>query len=134
MTTIKPFLMFIGKAEEAINLYTSLFDQSEVISMNKYTNEVPGMEGQVMYSEIIIHDLTISVIDSADVHAFTFTPSTSLFVEFDSLGEFDRVYQGLLEGGSILMPLDTYPFSDKYAWLSDRFGVSWQLSLHKVKY
>ncbi len=70
-----------------------------------------------------------SVHDSAAVHAFTFTPSMSLYVRCEDEAEIDRVFAALSAGGQILMPLEQYPFSKKFGWLADRFGVSWQLSL-----
>ena len=59
----------------------------------------------------------------------TFTPALSLFVDCESEQELTRIYPELLEGGSALMPLDNYGFSRKFAWVNDRFGVSWQLNL-----
>lgn len=67
--------------------------------------------------------------DSPIEHDSSFTPSCSIFVEFDSVAELDRVFGALSEDGQILMPLDDYGFSQRFGWLNDRFGVSWQLSL-----
>ena len=68
-------------------------------------------------------------IDSSVQHAFTFTPAMSLYVALESKAEVDRVYEALSEGGEVLMPLDSYPFNERYAWVNDRFGVSWQVAL-----
>jgi predicted 3-demethylubiquinone-9 3-methyltransferase (glyoxalase superfamily) len=68
-------------------------------------------------------------IDSYVRHAFTFTPAISLFVTCQSEAEIDQLFARLSEGGQILMPLDAYPFSEKFAWITDRYGVSWQLTL-----
>ena len=57
----------------------------------------------------------------------SFTPSTSFFVTCESESEVDRLFVALSEGGSVLMGLDSYPFAKRYAWVQDRFGVSWQL-------
>ena len=62
-------------------------------------------------------------------HAFTFTPSISLFVECESEAEMDATFSRLSDGGGVLMPLDNYGFSTRFGWLTDRFGVSWQLNL-----
>ena len=67
--------------------------------------------------------------DSYVQHAFTFTPSMSLFVTCDTEQEVDQAFEKLSEGGQLLMPLDAYPFSPKFGWINDKFGVSWQLSL-----
>lgn len=70
-------------------------------------------------------------IDSSVKHAFTFTPAMSLFVTCDSETEIDEVFAKLSKGGNVFMPLQAYPFAEKFAWCSDRFGVSWQLMLPK---
>jgi predicted 3-demethylubiquinone-9 3-methyltransferase (glyoxalase superfamily) len=62
-------------------------------------------------------------------HGFTFTPSISLFVDCESEAELDAAFGVLSEGGKILMPPSNYGFSTKFTWVSDRFGVSWQLNL-----
>ena len=70
-------------------------------------------------------------IDSAVKHEFTFTPAMSLYVNCESDDEIEKLFKELSMGGNILMPLGAYPFSKKYVWLSDRFGVSWQLSYNQ---
>jgi predicted 3-demethylubiquinone-9 3-methyltransferase (glyoxalase superfamily) len=68
-------------------------------------------------------------IDSPIKHEFTFTPSTSLFVECESDAEIEEVFSRLSSGGNVLMPLGNYGFSTKFGWVKDRFGPSWQLNL-----
>ena len=70
----------------------------------------------------------VKCIDSPIEHAFTFTPSFSLFVECESAADLEMAYTRLSEAGATLMPPDNYGFSERFAWLSDRFGVSWQLN------
>ena len=82
-----------------------------------------------MRADFSIKDLTIMCTDSAIKHGFTFTPSVSLFVDCDSEDEIDRLNSSLSDGGNTFMPLANYGFSRKFAWVSDRFGVSWQLNL-----
>ncbi len=67
--------------------------------------------------------------ESSLTHEFTFTPSMSLFIECESMEEIERVHKSLVDGGAELMPLDNYGFSQKFAWVNDRYGVSWQLNL-----
>ena len=129
MTEVTPFLMFEGKAEEAMTFYMSLFEDSKVISIERYGPNGPGKEGSVVHATFTLAGQRLMCIDSPAKHAFTFTPSTSLFVECESADEVDRLFEKLSAGGSVMMPLDTYPFSKRFAWLADRFGVSWQISV-----
>ncbi len=68
-------------------------------------------------------------IDSNVQHAFTFTPAVSIYVNCDTEAEIDNAFARLSEGGQVMMPLAAYPFATKFAWVADRFGVSWQLAL-----
>ena len=65
--------------------------------------------------------------DSPIKHDFSFTPASSTFVEFDSVAELERAFCVLSASGEVLMPLDNYGFSQRFGWVNDRFGVSWQL-------
>jgi len=127
---VTPFLMFTGRAEEALDRYVELFDDAEVLSLQRYGPEGPGAEGTILHARLRVGDQVLMVFDSPPVHAFDFTPSLSLFVTCESEAEIDRLYAGLSEGGFVMMALSKeHGFAAKYAWLSDRFGVSWQLSL-----
>ena len=128
-TNVTPFLMFEGKAEEAMNLYVSTIPNSKVLEVQRYGADGPGAEGSVMMAKFVVGGLTIFCNDSTVSHAFTFTPSSSLFITCASESEFDRIAATLAEGGQFLMPVDNYGFSRKFGWLNDRFGVSWQLNL-----
>jgi predicted 3-demethylubiquinone-9 3-methyltransferase (glyoxalase superfamily) len=64
---------------------------------------------------------------------FKFNPSVSFFIRCETEAEVDELYDKLSEGGGVLMPLQKYPFSDKYAWITDKYGVSWQLILSEDK-
>lgn len=126
---VAPFLMFEGKAEEAMNFYVSIIPDSRILDMQRYGPEGPGAEGSVMRASFSLGGLTVMCIDSPISHGFTFTPASSLFVTCSSEAEIDRIAAALGEGGQALMPLDDYGFSRKFTWLNDRFGVSWQLNL-----
>ncbi len=120
---LTPFLMFQnGEAEEAMTFYTGLFADGEVVSLDRKP------EGGVQLAVFSIAGQQVRCIDSPPVHEFGFTPSVSLFVRCDSREELDKLWAGLVEGGSALMPLDDYGFGP-FGWTNDRFGVSWQLSL-----
>ncbi|RAJ85321.1 putative 3-demethylubiquinone-9 3-methyltransferase (glyoxalase superfamily) [Chitinophaga dinghuensis] len=129
MQQIVPFLMFEGQADAAIALYTSLFKNSSVEHIKRYGPEGPGKEGSVLHALFTLNGMQVMCIDSYVNHAFTFTPSMSLYVNCTTDEEIDTLFKALSEGGSVLMPLDSYPFSKKFGWVNDRFGVSWQLTL-----
>ncbi len=125
---ITPFLMFVGRAEEAMRFYVSLFEGSEVLSIQRYGPNESGAEGSVMHATFSLAGQPFMCIDSSVEHPFTFTPSISLYVTCESVEEVDRLFARLSEGGQVMMPLDAYPFAERFAWVADRFGVSWQLS------
>jgi predicted 3-demethylubiquinone-9 3-methyltransferase (glyoxalase superfamily) len=129
MQKIKTFLMFDGRAKEAMNYYVSLFEPSGIISVSYYGPGEDGAEGTVRKATFSLKGHEFMCIDSAVKHNFTFTPSLSLFVTCDTEEEIDRLSEKLSEGGSVLMPLAAYPFSKKFCWVADQFGLSWQLSL-----
>lgn len=119
-----------GKAEEAMNFYTSLIKDSEITSITRYgANEPGGDEGTVMQATFTLKGQTFMCIDSNIKHQFTFNPSFSVFIDCDTEEELISLYEELLEGGQALMPLDNYGFSRKFGWVNDRFGVSWQINL-----
>jgi len=127
--TVHPFLMFEGKAEEAMNFYFSLFPAAKILDIKRYGPNQPGPEGSVMKASFSIGNQTVLCTDSFVKHGFTFTPSFSFFVDCASEEEIGRLSASVSEGGATLMPLGEYGFSRKFAWVSDRFGVSWQLNL-----
>ena len=131
MQKITTFLMFIGQAEEAMKMYISLFEQSKVLDITRYGANEAGAEGSVQHATFTLNGQEFMCIDSNIQHEFTFTPSMSLYVRCTTEEEIDRVFAALAQDGQILMPLDRYPFSQRFGWLSDRFGVSWQLSLNQ---
>jgi predicted 3-demethylubiquinone-9 3-methyltransferase (glyoxalase superfamily) len=133
MGTVHPkimtFFMFDGKAEEAMNFYTSIFDKSEIVSIARYEANEPGKEGTVKHATFSLNGQLFSCIDSVVTHDFTFTPAISLYVTCDTEEEIDRLFEKLSQDGAVLMPLAAYPFSEKFGWVQDRYGVSWQLNL-----
>lgn len=126
---ITTFLMFAGQAEAAIHLYTSLFPNSAVLHIDRYGANDMGAEGSVRHAAFSLNGQQFMAIDSSVNHAFTFTPAISLYVTCQTEAEIDVLFAKLSDGGQILMPLAPYPFSAKFGWLADKFGVSWQLSL-----
>jgi predicted 3-demethylubiquinone-9 3-methyltransferase (glyoxalase superfamily) len=126
---IATLLMFTGQAEEAVNFYVSLFNDSALLTLERYGVGEPGVEGSVKRATFRLAGQCYMAIDSPVKHAFDFTSSISLFVECDSEAEIDRLFAALSDGGQTLMRLGNYDFSRKFGWLNDRYGVSWQLTL-----
>ena len=132
MKKVTPFLMFQeGKAEEAMNFYTSLIEDSAITNIVRYGANESGDEGTVMQATFTLKGQEFMCIDSNIKHQFSFTPSFSIFVTCNTEEELDNLYQKLIEGGQALMPIGDYGFSKKFGWLNDRYGVSWQLNLPK---
>jgi predicted 3-demethylubiquinone-9 3-methyltransferase (glyoxalase superfamily) len=123
--------MFSGKAEEAMNHYISIFDQSEIVSIQRYSANEVGVEGTVLQAAFSLNGQLFMCADSNVKHGFTFTPAISLYVTCETEDEIDRVFEKLAQEGTVLMRLATYPFSKKFGWIQDKFGVTWQLSLMK---
>ncbi len=130
VSSIKPFLMFQNNdAEAAMSFYVSLFPDSEIIDIVRYGPGEAGAEGSVHTATFSIAGQKVMCIDSPVKHAFNFTPSFSFFIDCSSEEEQNRLVTGLSEGGAVLMPLGNYGFSRQFAWVSDKYGVSWQLNL-----
>ena len=127
------FFMFVGKqhgkAEEAINYYVSLFKDSEINNIARYGAGEGEPEGTVKHAVFTLNGQQYMAMESSLAHDFTFTPAISIFVICESEEEIDTLYKGLADGGDVLMELNKYPFSEKFGWVQDRYGISWQLNL-----
>jgi predicted 3-demethylubiquinone-9 3-methyltransferase (glyoxalase superfamily) len=130
MTAITPFLMYEGNAEEAVSLYVSLFPDSRIDEIKHYGAEGPGREGDAAMIRFTLAGHPYRALDSTISHGFTFTPAISMFVDCDSEADLDAAFAALSFMGRVMMPLSAYPFAKKFAWVQDRFGVSWQLSFN----
>lgn len=127
MKNVRPFLMFQGDAEEALRFYTDLINEAEIVELTRYDEgETSGKVKQALFK---IKDQEVMCIDSPIPHHFDFTPSFSFFINCDAEDELDHLHQQLSAAGQVLMPPDNYGFSTKFTWISDRFGISWQLNL-----
>lgn len=123
--TIVPCLWFDGQAEAAAEFYVSLFDRSTIIRRNSFG----GMSG-VVTVEFQLAGCPMVGLNGGP--QFRFTPAISLFVMCETVEELDRLWAALTDGGSAMMPVDRYPWSERYGWGVDRFGVTWQLMLGPV--
>jgi predicted 3-demethylubiquinone-9 3-methyltransferase (glyoxalase superfamily) len=129
MPTARPFLMFTGDAQAAMDLYLSVFPDSRVVSVTRHGEGGPGKAGTIMVATFIICGREFMCSDSPAKHAFSFTPSSSIFVECDSMEMLERAFDVLSRDGGVLMPPGNDGFSRHFCWINDRFGVSWQLNL-----
>ncbi len=137
MQKITPFLWFDDNAEEAVNFYASIFKDSKIGSVSRYNKagtEASGRpEGSVMTASFKLDGYEFVALNGGPV--FKFNPSISFIVNFDPSRDkearknLDAAWNKLSEGGTSLMPLDKYPFSERYGWVQDKYGLSWQLIL-----
>ncbi|WP_149539430.1 VOC family protein [Siccirubricoccus phaeus] len=126
--SIEPFLMFEGQASAALEFYLSVFPGGRIEDITRYGPGEPGPEGTIKHARFTICGQTVRCSDSFVKHGFTFTPSFSFFVECSSEAEVRQLSERLKEGGKEMMPVGNYGFSTLFAWVADRFGISWQLN------
>ncbi len=126
---ITPNLWFDRQAEEAANLYAGTFANSKILSLTRAGKagfETTGIpEGTVMTVEFQLEGQRFIGINGGPL--FKFNPSISFLVSFDAKDKVDAAWKWLSEGGKALMELGSYPFSERYGWIQDRYGLSWQL-------
>ena len=115
MQKIKPFLWFDNQAEEAVNLYTSAFPNAKIESINRYGEGSPMPEGTVMSIAFELNGQEFIALNGGPI--FTFSPAISLFVNCETQEEVDSLWDKLGEGGTEM----------QCGWLTDRFGVTWQI-------
>ncbi len=128
---IATFLTFQkGDAEKAMNRYIELFDNSEIIQINRWGKDGPGTEGTIMHATFSLNGNLFMCSDSPAIHEWSFTPAVSNFIECDDEDEITRLFTKLSENGELMMPLDNYGFSKQFAFIEDQFGISWQLNLN----
>ena len=131
MQKIIPYLWFDSQAEEAARLYTSVFRDSAIGDITRYGGAGSEVSGQAEASVMTVN-FRLAGLEFVGLNGgpqFDFTPSVSFFVNCETPEEVDTLWAALSEGGSVLMPLDRYPFSERFGWANDRFGVSWQVNL-----
>lgn len=127
---ITTFLTFQeNNAEQAMDFYLNLFANSKIIEIQRYGKGGPGKEGSVMKAIFELNGKQFICSDSFIKHKWTFTPAISNWVECESIEQLEMLFSKFTEGGYVMMPLDNYGFSQKFGWVADKFGVSWQLNL-----
>jgi predicted 3-demethylubiquinone-9 3-methyltransferase (glyoxalase superfamily) len=138
---ITPNLWFEGNAKEAIDFYTSVFPDGKVISTTNYPNSKEEgladfqleLAGKPLTVEFELGGLKFTAINAGP--EFKPNPSISFMLNFDPSKDeqaeehLNELWEKLIDGGEALMPIDTYPFSKRYGWVKDRYGLTWQLIL-----
>jgi predicted 3-demethylubiquinone-9 3-methyltransferase (glyoxalase superfamily) len=115
MQKITPFLWFDGKAEEAANFYVSIFKDSKIINLARYGGAGPGPKGTVMVATFQIEGQKFMALNGGP--QYTISPAISFFVDCETQAEVDELWEKLTAGGSEV----------QCGWLTDKFGVSWQI-------
>lgn len=127
---IATFLTFQkNNAEQAMNFYIELFDNSKIVNIKRWNKEGPGKEGTIMHATFNLNGKQFMCSDSPPIHDWDFTPAVSNYVECEDENELERLFAKLSENGKVMMPLNNYGFSQKFGFVEDQFGVSWQLNL-----
>ena len=112
---ITPFLWFDANAEEATNFYTSIFKNSEIVSVSRYGEGSPGQPGKVMTTTFILDGQPFMALNGGP--HFKFNEAISFFVNCETQAEVDELWEKLTDGGE----------ESQCGWLKDKFGVSWQI-------
>ncbi|MSP12604.1 MAG: VOC family protein [Chloroflexi bacterium] len=115
MQKITPFLWFNNNAEEAINLYTSIFKNSKILSMTRYGEAGPGQPGMVMTATFQLNGQEFMALNGGP--EFKFTEAISFLVDCETQEEVDDLWEKLTAGGE----------ESQCGWLKDKFGLSWQI-------
>lgn len=121
--------IFQGRAREALERYVALFHGASIDELVEYDDDGPGVPGQIRRATATIAGQTVHITDGVASPDFDFTPAVTMAVHCASVTELERLWRGLLEGGTALIPLGAYGRSGRFGWVNDRFGVSWQLNL-----
>jgi len=115
---ITPCLWFDGQAKDAAKLYCTAFDNAKIVAQSPIVTAI-DVAGQ-----------NFTLLDGGPMYKPT--PSISFFYICENAQELDRAWNALSKEGTVLMGLDKYPWSEKYGWLNDKFGISWQIALGKL--
>lgn len=115
MQKIVTNLWFDGRVEEALEFYTSIFPNSKIHSISHYGDSGPRPKGEILVANFELEGQQFTIINGGP--GFPHSPAVSLLVHCEDQAEIDRLWEKLAEGGS----------HDQCGWLTDRFGISWQI-------
>ncbi len=135
MKKIIPYFWCNRNIEEFVNVLTEIFPNSKTGMKTYYTessSQVSGMPvGEMMSQQFWLCGQEFGAINGGDY--FKFSPAVSMTVFCENENQIDGLWEKLSQGGTVMMPLQEYPFSKRYGWIQDRFGVSWQLNMNGEK-
>jgi predicted 3-demethylubiquinone-9 3-methyltransferase (glyoxalase superfamily) len=112
---ISPFLWFDGRVEEAVNFYTSIFKNSEILTMSHLPGDAPGVKGPAQMAVFKLNGLEFMILNAGPMYKPN--PAISFFIKCETQEEVDHYWDRLLEGGQ----------PSQCGWLQDKFGISWQV-------
>lgn len=112
---VTPFLWFADRAEEAVNFYTSVFNDSAIVNMHRLPAEAPGKEGRMLTATFRVKGAEFMILEGGPM--FEFTPAVSFFVHCETQEEVDFLWDKLTAEG----------VPNRCGWLTDKFGVTWQI-------
>ncbi|MGC4034988.1 MAG: VOC family protein [Chitinophagaceae bacterium] len=115
---ITPCLWFNNQAKEAASLYCSVFADAKITSQSSIVTGI-NVAGQ-----------NITLLDGGPMYKPT--PAISFYYIAETEEELNRIWAAFSKEGSIMMPMDKYPWAEKYGWIADKFGISWQFALGKI--
>ncbi len=129
------FLTFVnehcGRAEEAMNFYTSLFPNSKIESITRYAEgDMGGTPELIKLARFTLNGVEYMASENNFKHEWTFSPGVSIFVSCDSEEELQKLFETISSNdGQVMVPVGNYGFSKLFGWCADRYGVSWQINL-----
>lgn len=124
---VSPFLTFNGQSEEAMSFYLTVFPEASINRQTPYADAAPGFEKKILHGALSLFGQEIIFLDMVGGHeAPAFNWANSLMVTCASEQEFDHIFKGLSQGGSIMMGPESVGEIRKCAWVIDKFGVTWQ--------
>lgn len=141
---ITPNLWFDGNAKEAVDFYTKVFPKGKVVDTSHYPknkDDLAEFQKDMAGKELTV-DFELGGYRFVAINAgpeFKFNPSVSFMVNFDPSRDddarehLDKLWEKLIDGGEAVMPIDKYDFSERYGWVKDRYGLTWQLILTDPK-
>ncbi len=124
---IVPFLTFPGTAEAAMSFYVGLFPAAGIRDISRFGPDDRGEPGKILHGDFVLKGQSFMAMDIDAAYAPPVSWGISLYVDCADEAEFNRLFSGLSAGGQVIMGPEPIYELRKVAWITDRFGVTWQL-------